>query len=291
MTQRRLAGNVFSSSLSCMQRSLVPEVCSTSGRQFSALSGHAAPCMRALESQGMLQQWAQARGNFPTAACSWSATRGFAASPVGKQMRSKASAAEMGMYGATGYGGTVAGADTVEEKLKRRMENPNAELEKAAANRDITVWFNSDVADDMPWEFKPTQQYVRVKAGQSTLAFFTAHNKSDKPVTGYSVYNVTPDKLGQYFNKIQCFCFEEQRLQPHETVDMPVFFYIDSEMVGDWNCRNVDDVTLSYKFHKVDDEDLEDEEESEPAAPGSGIKLHGPGMIPPQSQQQPAPAA
>jgi len=298
-----------------MQRSLVPEVCSTSGRQFCALSGHAAPCMRALESQGILSHWAQAQGKSPAAACSWSATRGFAASPVGKQMRSKASAAELGMYGAaaavtmigfayasvplyklfcaaTGYGGTVAGADTVEEKLKRRMENPNADLEKAAANRDITVWFNADVADDMPWEFKPTQQYVRVKAGQSTLAFFTAHNKSDKPVTGYSVYNVTPDKLGQYFNKIQCFCFEEQRLQPHETVDMPVFFYIDSEMAGDWNCRNIDDVTLSYKFHKVDDEDLEEEEELEPAPPGSGIKLHGPGVMPPQAKHpQSAPAA
>jgi len=227
--------------------------------------------------------------------------RGFASSSSSHPApKSWATAAELGMYGAaavvgmiglsyasvplykifcsaTGYGGAVAGAVSVEEKLKRRLENPNLELEKAAAQREITVWFNTDVADNMPWTFVPTQECVRVIPGQSTLAFFTAHNKSDQAVTGYSVYSVAPDKAAQYFNKIQCFCFEEQRLRPGEVVDMPVFFYIEPDFAADWNCRNVQDLTLSYVFHMVEDgdEDFEDD-----GVPGSGIKLHGHGVLP-----------
>jgi len=227
--------------------------------------------------------------------------RTFASEQLPKR-KEKATAAELGMYGAaaaiamigfayasvplyklfcaaTGYGGTVAGATTVEEKLKRRQENPNPEIEKAAETREITVWFNADVADDMPWDFEPTQEFVRVNPGKSTLVFFTAKNKSDKAITGYSVYNVTPDRAAQYFNKIQCFCFEEQRLRAGEKVDMPVFFYIDPEMASDWNCRNVNDITLSYVFHKVDDADLEESEEDDDAP--TVIKLHGPGDHPP----------
>ncbi|KAL6761016.1 cytochrome c oxidase assembly protein CtaG/Cox11-domain-containing protein [Haematococcus lacustris] len=232
-----------------------------------------------------------------TAPFLWHRTLGSTASSS-RQTKRHTGAAEMGMYwgaasiamiglayasvplyrvfcAATGYGGAVAGAATVEEKLRRRQESPNLELEKAAMQRELTVWFNADVADNMPWSFTPTQESVRVRAGQSTLAFFTARNNSDKPVTGYSIYNVTPEKAAQYFNKIQCFCFEEQRLRAGEEVDMPVFFYIDPELVADWNCRNVSNITLSYVFHKVDDEDLEegDDDTSGPSL----VKLHGPG--------------
>ncbi|EFJ50342.1 hypothetical protein VOLCADRAFT_80232 [Volvox carteri f. nagariensis] len=171
---------------------------------------------------------------------------------------------------ATGYGGTVRAGQTVEEKLKRRMEAPDAKVEEAAAAREIRVWFNADVSEKMPWEFWPTQEYVRVRPGQSTLVFFTAHNKSDKPVTGYSLYNVTPDKAAFYFNKIQCFCFEEQRLRGGETIDMPVFFYIDPEFATDWNCRNINDITLSYMFHKVEDVDEDEEDNGQPTV----VKLH-----------------
>ncbi|GAX83748.1 hypothetical protein CEUSTIGMA_g11173.t1 [Chlamydomonas eustigma] len=218
-----------------------------------------------------------------------------------RKPKSQATAAELGLYwgaaavgmigfsyatvplykifcAATGYGGTVSGVETVEVKMKRRAEHPNEKVERAAEQREITVWFNSDVAQDMPWEFAPTQQNVRVRPGQSTLVFFTAKNKTDKPITGYSVYNVTPDKAAVYFNKIQCFCFEEQRLRGHEEVDMPVFFYLDPEMASDWNCRNIDDITLSYMFHRVADEDLE-EEDLDDNAP-TLIKLHGPGIPP-----------
>ncbi|GIL91993.1 hypothetical protein Vretimale_18527 [Volvox reticuliferus] len=207
--------------------------------------------------------------------------------------RSKFSATELGLYwgaaavfmigvsyasvplyrlfcAATGYGGTVRAGQTIEEKLKRRMESPDAKIEEAAAAREIRVWFNADVSERMPWEFRPTQEYVRVRPGQSTLVFFTAHNKSDKPVTGYSLYNVTPDKAAFYFNKIQCFCFEEQRLRGGETIDMPVFFYIDPEFATDWNCRNIDDITLSYMFHKVEEADEDEEEDGRPTV----VKLH-----------------
>ncbi|KAG1660167.1 hypothetical protein FOA52_005267 [Chlamydomonas sp. UWO 241] len=222
-------------------------------------------------------------------------TRAFSSSATRAPPKTRASAGELGLYwgaaaigmvgvsfatvplykifcAATGYGGTPAGLDTVEEKLARRRAQPNEKVETAAAQREVTIWFNGDVADNMPWEFVPTQEFVRVKPGQSTLVFFTARNKSDQPVTGYSVFNVTPDKSAVYFNKIQCFCFEMQRLRANEEIDMPVFFYVDPEFATDWNCRNVDNITLSYMFHRVDDEDL-DEEDLHPDAP-TLIKLH-----------------
>merc|ERR1712137_930419 len=104
---------------------------------------------------------------------------------------------------ATGFGGTVQRTETVEEKIRNRTE----EEERAAAERSILVEFNADVTDGMPWKFRPTQRAVRVKPGESALAFYTAHNTSDQAITGISTYNVTPQAAGVYFNKIQCFCF------------------------------------------------------------------------------------
>ncbi|XVE79254.1 hypothetical protein DITRI_Ditri14bG0042900 [Diplodiscus trichospermus] len=123
---------------------------------------------------------------------------------------------------ATGYGGTVQRRESVEEKIARH------EKEGTVATREIVVQFNADVADGMPWKFIPTQREVRVKPGESALAFYTAENRSSTPITGVSTYNVTPMKAAVYFNKIQCFCFEEQRLLPGEQIDMPVsvlFFF------------------------------------------------------------------
>ena len=97
----------------------------------------------------------------------------------------------------------------------------------------MTISFNADVADGMPWRFTPTQKNVKVRPGETTLAFFTAKNKSSSPVTGVATYNVQPNKAGSYFNKVQCFCFEEQRLRAGEEVDMPVFFYLDPEFASD----------------------------------------------------------
>lgn len=154
---------------------------------------------------------------------------------------------------ATGYGGTVRRRETVEEKIARHEQTD------MTTTRQIVVQFNADIADGLPWKFAPTQREVRVKPGQSTLAFFTAENLSSKPITGVSTYNVTPMKAGAYFNKIQCFCFEEQRLLPGEKIDMPVFFYIDPEFATDPKMDNVNNLILSYTFFRVEDEEADAE--------------------------------
>ncbi|CAL1360749.1 unnamed protein product [Linum trigynum] len=149
---------------------------------------------------------------------------------------------------ATGYGGTVQRRETVEEKISRHAKDGTV------ATREIVVQFNADVADGMPWKFIPTQREVRVKPGESTLAFYTAENRSSAPITGVSTYNVTPMKAAVYFNKIQCFCFEEQRLLPGEQVDMPVFFYIDPEFETDPKMEGINNIILSYTFFKIPDQ-------------------------------------
>ncbi|XP_019434784.1 PREDICTED: cytochrome c oxidase assembly protein COX11, mitochondrial-like [Lupinus angustifolius] len=149
---------------------------------------------------------------------------------------------------ATGYGGTVQRRETVEEKIARH------DKDKTLTSREIVVQFNADIADGMPWKFIPTQREVKVKPGESALAFYTAENKSSTPITGVSTYNVTPMKAAVYFNKIQCFCFEEQRLLPGEKIDMPVFFYIDPEIETDPRMDGINNIILSYTFFKVSEE-------------------------------------
>ncbi|CAL4918726.1 unnamed protein product [Urochloa decumbens] len=148
---------------------------------------------------------------------------------------------------ATGYGGTVQRRESVEEKISRHARDGTT------PSREIIVQFNADVADGMPWKFIPTQREVRVKPGESALAFYTAENRSSAPITGVSTYNVAPMKAAIYFNKIQCFCFEEQTLLPGEQIDMPVFFYIDPEFETDPKMEGVNNIVLSYTFFKVND--------------------------------------
>ncbi|KAK3006638.1 hypothetical protein RJ639_016416, partial [Escallonia herrerae] len=149
---------------------------------------------------------------------------------------------------ATGYGGTVQRRESVEEKISRHAKDGTV------TTREIVVQFNADVADGMPWKFIPTQREVRVKPGESALAFYTAENRSSAPITGVSTYNVTPMKAAVHFNKIQCFCFEEQRLLPGEQIDMPVFFYIDPEFETDPRMDGINNLILSYTFFKVAEE-------------------------------------
>ncbi|XP_032520467.1 cytochrome c oxidase assembly protein COX11, mitochondrial [Danaus plexippus] len=139
------------------------------------------------------------------------------------------------------YGGTTAQAEANETISKMN----------AVKERPIKIRFNADVASSMQWNFKPQQVDITVVPGETALAFYTARNPTDKPVIGISTYNVIPFDAGQYFNKIQCFCFEEQQLNPHEQVDMPVFFYIDPEFMEDPKMEFVDEIVLSYTFFEA----------------------------------------
>jgi cytochrome c oxidase assembly protein subunit 11 len=121
-------------------------------------------------------------------------------------------------------------------------------------DQTITVRFDSNVAHGLTWKFKPVQNTLDVKYGENRLAFYTATNTSDKPVTGTASFNVAPEAAGAYFNKIECFCFTEQTLQPGETVEMPVSFFVDPEMVKDRSARSIKQVTLSYTFFPVTEE-------------------------------------
>lgn len=123
-----------------------------------------------------------------------------------------------------------------------------ARLVPLTSSPRIRVTFNASVSDVLPWKFTPQQREVRVLPGETALAFYTATNNSDRDIIGVATYSVTPAQVAPYFSKIQCFCFEEQRLNAGETVDMPVFFYLDPDMVNDLNAKGIETVTLSYTF-------------------------------------------
>jgi cytochrome c oxidase assembly protein subunit 11 len=139
----------------------------------------------------------------------------------------------------TGYGGTTQVAEA---------------LPKATLDRRIKIRFNADVDPKLPWSFQPEQREVEVRIGEQHLALFRAKNRADHPVVGQAVYNVTPDKAGLYFDKIACFCFNEQVLQPGEEVEMPVSFFVDPEILRDPNTQDVRTITLSYTFFILEDE-------------------------------------
>lgn len=118
-------------------------------------------------------------------------------------------------------------------------------------DKTIRVSFTSQVSPLLPWEFTPQQREVHVVPGETALAFYKARNMSEKDVIGLATYSITPGEAAAYFNKIQCFCFEEQRLAAGEEVDMPVFFFIDPEFAADPRMRKIDDIILNYSFFKA----------------------------------------
>jgi cytochrome c oxidase assembly protein subunit 11 len=133
----------------------------------------------------------------------------------------------------TGYGGTTQVAAAAPDTVK---------------DHTIRVSFNADRQPDLPWRFQPMQRRMEVKVGENHLAFYEAENRSDVPIVGRAVYNVTPFKVGAYFAKVHCFCFEEQLLMPGERVEMPVSFFVDPAMLDDANASGVHEITLSYTF-------------------------------------------
>ena len=137
--------------------------------------------------------------------------------------------------GATGLGGTT--------------QRVNADT-AAVAKRMVTVQFDSSVEPGLPWRFEPEQRAVKVHLGEQKLVYFAAENTGDQPIVGHATFNVTPLQTGIYFNKIQCFCFTEERLDPHQKVDMPVVFFIDPAFGKDPDLRDIDTITLAYTFFR-----------------------------------------
>jgi cytochrome c oxidase assembly protein Cox11 len=118
------------------------------------------------------------------------------------------------------------------------------------SDRTITVRFDSNVAPGLPWRFEPAQPEVKVRLGEQQLVFFTAENVSDQAVVGHATFNVTPETSGAYFKKIQCFCFDEERLDAHQKVDMPVVFFVDPALASDPELHDLGSITLAYTFFR-----------------------------------------
>jgi cytochrome c oxidase assembly protein subunit 11 len=146
----------------------------------------------------------------------------------------------------TGWGGTPTKSSV--HTSPSEDEDIAAKLTPVTSSRRLRITFQGSTSDVLPWKFTPQQREVRVLPGETALAFYTATNKSDEDVIGVATYSVTPGQVAPYFSKIQCFCFEEQRLNAGETVDMPVFFYIDPEFLKDPAMKGIDTITLNYTF-------------------------------------------
>lgn len=134
----------------------------------------------------------------------------------------------------TGYGGTTKRAEKASDHVVDRV---------------IRVRFDANVTRGMPWAFEPVERHVDIKVGENTLVFYKAANLADVPVTGTASFNVSPDVAGQYFNKIECFCFTEQTLEAGKSIDMPVSFYVDPKIMDDHDADGLTEITLSYTFY------------------------------------------
>lgn len=137
----------------------------------------------------------------------------------------------------TGFGGTTGVSEVASEDV---------------LDQTIKVRFDASLDADMSWDFKPEVREMELRIGETGLAFYEAYNPTDRPIAGSASYNVAPYQAGYFFNKIDCFCFEEQVLAPGERVMMPVTFYVDPEIVDDRDGKYVHTITLSYTFYEID---------------------------------------
>ncbi|MDE2597667.1 MAG: cytochrome c oxidase assembly protein [Sphingomonadales bacterium] len=141
----------------------------------------------------------------------------------------------------TGFGGTTQRVSEAEARAVR------------ATGETISIRFDANVDRGMPWQFRPEATTQTVQMGGRHMAIFLAKNTSDHPITGRASFNVEPEQAGRYFNKVQCFCFTEQTLQPGQEVRMPVVFFVDPAIRKDPDASDVEQITLSYTFHTVKD--------------------------------------
>jgi cytochrome c oxidase assembly protein subunit 11 len=140
---------------------------------------------------------------------------------------------------ATGYGGTTERASTAPTDIAKAV---------------VTVRFNAEISPDLNWEFRPLVEEIQVHPGEQQQVFFRAVNQSNEGITAQAVYNVTPAKIGIYFDKLQCFCFSAQYLAPGEKKDMGVVFFVDPDMLKDPDTNDVHTITLSYSMFKAADQ-------------------------------------
>ncbi len=127
----------------------------------------------------------------------------------------------------------------------------SGQIPAASAERTLRIRFTAETHPDLPWRFAPVEREITVKVGEQRLAHYVAENRSGQSVTGMAVFNVAPLKAGQYFDKIACFCFDEQTLGPGQRADMPVSFFIDPKILADRNLDDVHTITLSYTFYRA----------------------------------------
>lgn len=142
----------------------------------------------------------------------------------------------------TGFGGTTMRADAA-----------TLASEPIVLKRTMSVRFDANVSPNMPWKFRPEHPRDTVSIGARDMAIYIAENNSSEPITGTASFNVTPISAGQYFTKIQCFCFTEQTLEPGQQVRMPVLYFVDPKILDDPDTRDINEITLSYTFYPVDD--------------------------------------
>ncbi|MCY4305898.1 MAG: cytochrome c oxidase assembly protein [Aestuariivita sp.] len=137
----------------------------------------------------------------------------------------------------TGFGGTPVVAEADADNI---------------LDETIIVRFDASLERDMPWQFRPVQREMKLRLGETGLAFFEAYNPTNRIVAGSASYNVVPYQAGSFFSKIDCFCFEEQILMPDERVEMPVSFYVDPDILTDKDGQFIHTITLSYTFYEID---------------------------------------
>jgi cytochrome c oxidase assembly protein subunit 11 len=135
--------------------------------------------------------------------------------------------------------------------IQTGAQNRAKEAPKTVVNKVIRVHFDSNTSA-IPWTFKADQPYQDVRVGKTAMAYFTVTNNAKTPITGRATYNVLPDTMHDYFLKLQCFCFTDQTLQPGETKQFPVVYFLDPRLMKDSDTKDVPDVTLSYTFFQLD---------------------------------------